>query len=160
LADFVESLDKYYRPDDPPGTIVVLDIVGILEDLLKVMQDEEAFRLWSDYVSSFHRDVEDDVSSEKWDESEPYLELFKQLIEFHYHCGLKKGDDGFIKAYQDYDGFTNAQVIDYLKRYRGLLLKVKQDYGEAKDLWNQMLSKLPQDLANEFNEVREKMLHA
>jgi len=200
LADFVESLDKYYRPDDPPGTIVVLDIVGILEDLLKVRQDEEAFRLWSDYVNSFHRDVKDDVSGGKWDEY--YLELFKQLIEFHYHHNLRE-DDVRRRAYQDYHKFAKAQIIDYLKRYGELLLKVKRDYGEAyeqfrkalkegdqdaqtrislfssfihlagenlpkdldyfredEDLLNQMLPELPQDLANEFNKVREKVLHA
>jgi len=200
LADFVESLDKYYRPDGPPGTIVVLDIVGILEDLLKVRQDEEAFRLWSDYVNSFHRDVKDDVSGGKWDEY--YLELFKQLIEFHYHHNLRE-DDVRRRAYQDYHKFAKAQIIDYLKRYGELLLKVKRDYGEAyeqfrkalkegdqdaqtrislfssfihlagenlpkdldyfredEDLLNQMLPELPQDLANEFNKVREKVLHA
>ena len=142
LADFVESLDRYYHPDGPPGTIVALDIVSILEDLWRVRQDVEAFRLWSDYVSSFHKDIEEDVSGDKRDEC--YLELFKQLIEFHYHCELQEGDVR-KRAYQDYDGFADAQVIDYLKRYGELLWQVKHDYGEAYEQFRKALKKGDQD---------------
>ena len=142
LSAFVESLDRYCRPDDPPGAAVFLDIVSILEDLRKVRQEEEAFRLWSDYVSSFHKDVEDDVSGDKWDER--YLELFKQLIEFHYHLELPKGDVRF-RAYQDYVGFSNEQLTEYLKRYGRLLLLVENDYGEAYEQFRRALKQGDQD---------------
>lgn len=142
LAAFVESF-KYYRPDDPLGTTIVLDIVGILEDLRKVRQDEEAFSLWSDYVSGFRKEIEDkdNASGENWNEY--YLELYNQLVEFHFHHELG-AHDSRLRAYQDYDGFTYTQVIDYLK-HSGERFHQQGDYEQAYRRFRKALEQDDQD---------------
>jgi hypothetical protein len=92
-----------------------------------VRQDEEAFRLWSDYVSGFHKDIEKDIKKDLYDENwdRRYLELYERLLEFHFHHDLV--DDRLNLAYQDYDGFTNERVIDYLLHSSELSLNCGED---------------------------------
>lgn len=117
LAAFMKSLDEYYDPTLPTANLIVIDIVGVLEDLLKLNPDEDAFRLWSDFVSGFHKAVEGEESFYRDKLDEYYMELYEQLLEFHFHDDKEEVGERLHEVYKEYHGFTKKQAIDYLRHF-------------------------------------------
>ena len=119
LAEFEKSLE---------GDSSLEDIIGLLEELLQVRQDEIAFEEWSKYVDSFYSCLKKAVDSD--DEAKCNLEFYEQLRYFHFQHELKKINPRLYRAYRNYKGFTKPQVIKYLICSGRLSLRLK-DYEQA-----------------------------